>query len=87
MISADSGLVDFISSFLYNSTSYSGSDRVGQSHWQIPMNNIADFVAVPAIENRVRELLAGENAHRFTERQIFALRIFIDTVDGKIKRR
>ncbi len=85
IIATDNGLVTFISSFLYKSTSYSGSDYVGKHHWRIPTDSIREFIELSKIENRVREILKAKKNENITENQIFAMQVLVETIDGKIK--
>lgn len=85
LIKTDIGLIDFISSFLGKSTSHGMSDYVGRVHWKIPLDSIKHFVDPATFTDRVRKIAQESGFKELSEEKQKAVRIFLDTVDGKIK--
>lgn len=86
ILKTDDGLVDFISSFLSKSMSHGMSDYVGRFHWKIPLDSIKRFVDPESIKDRLREISQRDDFNRLPEEKQKAIRLFLDTIDGKIKK-
>jgi len=87
MIKSDDGLIDFIAGFLSKSTSHGMSDYVGKTHWKIHIENVKEFVDLKEIESRIRNISSSSDFEQLNDRKKLAIKIFLDTVDGKIKDR
>jgi predicted KAP-like P-loop ATPase len=85
MIKTDAGIVKFITSFLQKTSSYGMSDYVGKINWNIHVDSVKHFVDIDDITIRVREIYKKESFEGLAEKQKQALKIFLDTIDGKIK--
>jgi len=85
LIKTDTGLIDFVSSFLGKSTSHGMSDYVGRIHWKIPIDSIKHFVDPDTFKERVRTIFQGAGFKQLPEDKQKAIGIFLDTTDGKIK--
>lgn len=87
MIKNDDGLINFITSFLSKSTSYSMSDHVGRIHWRIPLESVEEFVDLKEIEPRIKKIFSSLDFEHLSDQQKLAMKTFLDTIDGKIKDR
>jgi hypothetical protein len=61
------------------------SDYVGKVHWRIPLDSIKHFVDPAAITDRIRKIAQETSFNQLSEEKQKAIRIFLDTIDGKIK--
>lgn len=86
IVQTDDGLVDFISSFLSKSISHGMSDYVGRFHWKMPLDSIKRFIDPESIKDRLREISQRDDFNRLPEEKRKAARLFLDTIDGKIKK-
>jgi len=84
IISEDSGLIKFITSFLSKTKSHGVSDYVERIHWRISVKNIEDFVAKEDVEPIIRKIYKKKSFDRLDETQKISIQTFLDTVDGKI---
>lgn len=87
LIETDEGLLDFVAAFLSKSTSHGMSDYVGRLHWSIPIDSIKHFVDPETFKERVRVIEKGAEFRKLPEDKQKAVKIFLDTIDGKIKSR
>lgn len=87
MVKTDDGLVDFVSAFLAKSISQGMSDYVGKLHWKIPLDSIKHFVDLESIKGRVRKIAQSADFNKLPDDKQKAVKIFLDTIDGKIKER
>ena len=85
VIQDDSGLVAFITSFLSPVTSQDVGSYVGRTNWHINLKSIGHFIDVQKIEPRIRNIISTSRFKSLDERQQLAVKIFLDTIDGKIK--
>ena len=86
MIRNDDGLVDFITSFLNKSTSYGiYTDRVAETHWYINIESIGKFVDIEEVEPRIRKIYSSSDFEQLDDQKKLAIKMFLDTIDGKIK--
>ena len=85
MIKSDNGLIDLITSFLTKSTSHSLSDYAEKINWKINIKNIEEFVDLKEVEPRIRKISSSKDFEELDERKKLAIKIFLDTIDGKIK--
>ena len=80
LIKTDTGLIDFISSFLGKSTSHGMSDYVGRVHWKISLDSIKHFVDPTTFTDRARKIAQASDFNQLSEEKKKAVRIFLDTV-------
>ncbi len=85
MISTDSGLVNFITSFLYKVKSKGLGSYVSQIRWHIRIKNISSFVNISEMELRLRNILSSEEFSHLDDKKQLAVKVLLDTIDGKIK--
>lgn len=78
------GLVNFITKFLGESTSSGISDYVSKRNWRINTKNIEHFVGLDLIEPRMRKILSSPKYNELEDKQKTAVKVFLDTYDGKI---
>jgi len=84
IIKSDEGLVNFITSFMGKSTSQGMSDYVGRIHWQISLESVKHFVDPQSIKDRVKKISLSADFNQLPEDKQKAVKIFLDTLDGKI---
>ncbi|GAF79504.1 unnamed protein product, partial [marine sediment metagenome] len=89
-VSDDEGLVHFITGFLSKSISHGMGmtgmpDYVGRTKWYINMKNVKNFIDVDKISPRVRKIHESQRTKDFDDEKKLALKIFLDSVDGKIQ--
>lgn len=84
MIKDDIGLINFISRFLNHSifNYQEGTD----THLKINLKNIKEFVDLEEIESRIRKIYSLD-IEKLDKQQRKAIELFLDTYDGKNKRR
>lgn len=85
LVKTDNGLIQLIHAFVGKSYSHGMSDYVERENWRIHLESVADFVSVDEIAPKVRAILTGIDYQQLSEENKRALKIFIDTVDGKIE--
>jgi len=61
------------------------SDYVGKVHWQIPLDSVKHFTDQELIKERLRKISQSIGFNQLPEDKQKAVKIFLDTVDGKIK--
>lgn len=83
----DIGLIKFISGFLGERSSQGFSDYVAKTESRIHLDEISEFIDVKDIEPRIRGINNSNTIERFSEKEQLAVKIFLDTFDGKIKSR
>ncbi|MGY4686592.1 KAP family P-loop NTPase fold protein [Petrotoga sp. DB-2] len=83
MIKSDEGLIDFITSFLSKTTSYSSLDSEEKINWQID-ESIKNFVDLKEIEPRIRKISASPDFAQLEDQKKLAIETFLNTIDGKI---
>jgi len=83
MIKNDEGLIDFITSFLSKTTSYSSSDHIEKIHWRID-ESIENFVDLKEIEQRIRKIFHSPDFAQLEDRKKLAIETFLNAIDGKI---
>jgi len=72
LIETDGGLVNFITSFSSISTSHTAGDHVSRKNLRINLKNVGDFV------------FNTSSFHEFDDNQQKAIKVFLDTYDGKV---
>jgi len=83
MIKSDEGLIDFITSFLSKTTSYSSLDSEEKINWQID-ESIKNFVDLKEIEPRIRKIFNSSDFAQLDDQKKLAIETFLNTIDGKI---
>jgi predicted KAP-like P-loop ATPase len=86
LILTDEGLSNFIRAFLGRVVSYGSGDYGERVNWKINTKEIATFIDLSEIVPRIRALLDSDKIKKYSEKQVLALKTFIDTYDGKIKK-
>ncbi|HOJ16883.1 MAG TPA: P-loop NTPase fold protein [Dictyoglomaceae bacterium] len=86
MIKDDEGLIDFITSFLEKTQSFSTSDYVIKTNWRIDLQKIKEFVNLEEVEARIRKIFSSSDFEQLDDQKKLAVKIFLDTVDGKIEK-
>jgi predicted KAP-like P-loop ATPase len=81
----DYGLITLISSFLSKSYAHGMSDHVARVELRIHLDSVKEFIPVADVEPRVREIYHRDDFKNLPSEQQTAIKIFLDTVDGKIK--
>lgn len=89
MIQDDDGLINFITSFLSKTKSRCMSDYVIKINWQIPLESIKEFVDLKLIEPRIRNIFSSSKFKQLddNDKRKQAIKIFLDTFDGKMENR
>lgn len=89
MIEDDDGLIDFITSFLSKSKVHGMSDYVYRTEWKINLKSIEEFVNLKQIEPRIRNIFSSSKFKQLddNDKKKQAIKIFLDTFDGKIEDR
>ena len=89
MIEDDDGLIDFITSFLSKSKVHGMSDYVYRTEWKINLKSIEEFVNLKQIEPRIRNIFSSSKFKQLddNDKRKQAIKIFLDTFDGKIEDR
>lgn len=89
MTENDNGLIDFITSFLSKSKSHGISDYVIKINWRIPLKGVEEFVDLKQIEPRIRNIFSSSKFKQLddNDKRKQAIKIFLDTFDGKIEDR
>ena len=85
IIQTDNGLIKLITAFLHKTTSYGMKDYAGKIKWKMNLKNIEDFVELKEIEPRLRVIYKSVNRKNFDDKQKLAIKVFLDTFNGKIK--
>ncbi len=85
LIGTDEGLIDFVTAFASQSTSHSIGDHVSRKNWRINLKNLDDFVLVGDIESKVRKIHSSSRFNHLSEKQQKAIKVFLDTFDGKVE--
>lgn len=86
LIETREGLLVFVTAFLRQSTSQTMGDSVGRRNWRIEPNNISDFTDAEDVTARLRDVKASAGFEELEERQQIAVKLYLDTVDGKVER-
>lgn len=84
IIATDSGIVNFVRAFLGRSVSYGMNDYTGKVFWKINLKDLEEFVDIKKIEKRLR-VLNLTDLKAFSEREILAVKTFLEFYDGKRK--
>lgn len=79
------GLLIFVTVFLRQSTSQTMGDSVSRRNWRIDPKNIADFTDIEAVTARLRDVRRSVAFSELEERQKIAVKLYLDTVDGKVE--
>jgi predicted KAP-like P-loop ATPase len=87
LIETDKGLIEFIKKFLYDVQSHGMKDHVGRVNQRINLENVEIFVSLDEVDKRLREILSQPKYDELEDKERLAIKIFIDTRDGKIKDR
>lgn len=85
----EDGLIDFITSFLSKSKVHGMSDYVYRTEWKINLKSIEEFVNLKQIEPRRRNIFSSSKFKQLddNDKRKQAIKIFLDTFDGKIEDR
>lgn len=83
-IRSDTGLVNFITSFLNQSSSHGMSDYVSRMNWRMELKSIDHFVSTKVIELRIRKLSLSPQYNDLEDKQKIAIKTFLDAYDGKV---
>lgn len=84
LIKSDAGLTKLIKAFVSQSVSHTITDEVGRINSYIDLKTVNDFIHVEKIEPMVRSIIEADSFKDLDEEQQKALKLFIDTVDGKV---
>lgn len=87
LVADNNGMIKFICAFVNEGTSQSLSDSVATRRWTIEPQSIAEFVNIDSITPRLRELLDSSEFTELNEEAQRAVRLYLDTLDGKVERR
>ncbi len=85
LIESTEGLLVFVTAFLHQSTSHAMGDRVSRKNWRIDPKNIGDFTDTEGVIARLRDVKASVAFSELEERQQIAVKLCLDTVDGKVE--
>lgn len=83
MIKNDEGLVDFITSFLSETTNYSSSDYIKKTKWNID-ESIKNFIDLKEIEPRIRKIFNSPDFAQLEDQKKLAIETFLNSIDGEI---
>jgi predicted KAP-like P-loop ATPase len=87
LVTTDEGLITLIAGFVGKSYATGYGDYVSREEWNISLESLKEWVQISEIEPRIRAMIKGGQLERLTADQQRALNTFIDTVDGKKRRR
>ncbi len=83
MIKNDESLIDFITSFLSKTTSYSSLDSEEKIHWRID-ESIKNFVDLKKIKSRIREIFNSPVFAQLEDQKKLTIETFLNAIDGEI---
>lgn len=84
LIKTDKGLIRLLSAFLNKVTSQGLGDYVAQIKWVIKLDYLKLFIKPEEIEPRARKILSSDEFESFDQQDQLGIKIFLDTLDGKI---
>jgi len=87
LIKDDKGLIGFIKHFLSDVRSRGMSDYVERVSWRINLESVKIFVDLNEVDKRLRKLQSKPQYDDLEDKEKLAIKIFLDTRDGKIKNR
>jgi len=85
MIKPDEGLIMLINGFVWKSYSTGTSDYVSRVNWRINLDTVNGFISVEEVVPKIRSIIESDSFNELSEEYQRSLKIFIDTVNGKIK--